>query len=190
VARRRPRLARQRRGGVSFLQPTAPQGTHKGADSARIPNASETPARTRALALSAGASARIDQPAGVNQHDHSLISMQSRATLSSVHPQDSPRVRSERTPLSPRGTRAAGPWGRPWPPPECAPRGPLRATAGPRRPPPRRAARIPEFQFSSSPGRRPHRVVNSCTDPISDSPMVGRFSPASATDSPPVMPKT
>jgi hypothetical protein len=37
----------------------------------------------------------------------------------------------------------------------------LRATAGLRRPTSRRAARIPEFQISGSPDRRPHRVVNS-----------------------------
>ena len=93
-----------------------------------------------------------------------------------VHPQDTPLVRSERTSLSPRGTRAAGPWGRPWPPPECAPRG----HSGQRRArvdPPRAAPRgFPGFQVSSSPGRRPHRVASSrATDPISDSPMVGRF---------------
>ena len=29
----------------------------------------------------------------------------------------------EVAPLAAPGTRAAGPWGRPWPPPECAPRG-------------------------------------------------------------------
>ena len=129
------------------------RGRTKAPTPRRIPNASETPARTRALALSAGAPARIDQPAGVNQHDHSLISMQSRGPCHQCIPKISPPVRSERTSLSPRGTRAAGPWGRPWPPPECAPRGhsgQRRARVDP--PPPRRAdSRVPGFQFARSP---------------------------------------
>ena len=62
---------------------------------------------------------------------------------------------SEVASLAAPGTRAAGPWGRPRPPPECAPRG----HSGPRRArvdPPRAAPRGPPgFQVSSSPGRRP-----------------------------------
>ena len=72
-----------------------------------------------------------------------------------MHPQTPTLLRSERTPLSPRGTRAAGPWGRPRPPPECAPRG----HSGQRRarvdPPHAAPRRFPEFQVSSSPGCRP-----------------------------------
>src|SRR5688572_22084724 len=52
----------------------------------------------------------------------------------------------ECTPLSPRGTRAAGPWGRPWPPARVRPTRPLRSAGGPAstRPPPRRAdPRVP-----------------------------------------------
>ena len=63
------------------------------------------------------------------------------------------RAPTERTSLSPRGTRAAGPWGRPWPPPECAPRGhsgQRRARVAP--PAPRRAdPRVPGFQFARLP---------------------------------------
>ena len=70
----------------------------------------------------------------------------------------------------------------------------LRATANPRRATSRRAARIPEFQFSSSSGfrpagRRPRRGTRA-TGPISGSPMVGRFWAPPRTDSPRVMPET
>ena len=79
-----------------------------------------------------------------------------RSTLSRAPAWASSEVAS----LRPRGTRAAGPWGRPWPPPGCAPRG----HSGQRRvcvDPPRSAPRgFPGFQCSSSPDRRPHRVVN------------------------------
>ena len=64
------------------------------------------------------------------------------------------RAPSEVASLAAPGTRAAGPWGRPWPPPECAPRAHSGGPAGPRRLPPRRAARIPSvpgFQFARLP---------------------------------------
>ena len=72
---------------------------------------------------------------------------------------------SEVASLRPRGTRAAGPWGRPWPPPECAPRG----HSGQRRacvdPPARRAdPRVPGFQFARSPPA-PSLPSSGCAQP-------------------------
>ena len=68
------------------------------------------------------------------------------------------RAPSEVASLAAPGTRAAGPWGRPWPPPECAPRvhsGQRRAAST--RPTPRRAdPGVPVFQFARSP---PHRAA-------------------------------
>jgi hypothetical protein len=55
--------------------------------------------------------------------------------------------RCELAPESRQGTRDAAPWGSPWPPPGCAPRGHSGQTAGPRRPAPRRAARTPGSRF-------------------------------------------
>ena len=68
---------------------------------------------------------------------------------------------SEVASLRPRGTRAAGPWGRPWPPPVCAPGG----YSGQRRArvdPPRAA---PRGSQSSTFPVRPHRAVNSSDRP-------------------------
>jgi hypothetical protein len=76
--------------------------------------------------------------------------------------------------------------GAPWPPPECAPRGhsgQRRACVDPRRAAPRGS---PEFQLPRSPPAPPRTRANG---PISDSPMVGPFPPAAATDSPRVMPE-
>ena len=61
---------------------------------------------------------------------------------------------SEVASLRPRGTRAAGPWGRPWPPPECTPRGHSGAPPGPCRPAPAPRG-LPGFRVSSSPGSPP-----------------------------------
>jgi len=96
--------------------------------------------------------------------------------------------------LSPRATRAAAPWGSPCPPPECAPREHSGQTAGAQRHlTPHRAdsqsSRFPVGRLPP-PGRQRDRVVNpGATDPISDSPMVGRFSAPAATDSPRVIPE-
>jgi len=83
---------------------------------------------------------------------------------------------SEVASLRPRGPRAGGPWGPPCPPRERAPRvdsggdgAGAGATPGSLTPPARRARR--------------------CIDPISGSPMVGRFPAPPRTDGPPVMPK-
>jgi len=84
------------------------------------------------------------------------------------------RTPTELTPLPPPGTRAAGLWGSPWPPRDRAPRGHSGGDAAA----PARAVRV----------RRDTRA--SSTDPISRSPMVGRFSPRAGADSPWVMPET
>ncbi len=83
----------------------------------------------------------------------------------------------EVTSLRPRGTRAGGPWGPPCPPRGRAPRvhsGGDGAAAG------------------ATPGSpaAPARRARRCIDPISDSPMVGRFPAPARADGPPVMPGT
>ena len=76
----------------------------------------------------------------------------------------STHARSHRThsPLAAEDARRR-PMGSPWPPPECAPRGHSGATA----------ARTPA-RATTHP-RRPHRVADRATGPISRSPMVGQF---------------
>jgi len=78
----------------------------------------------------------------------------------------------------------------PMPAPRARPARALRATSGPRRRAPRRAAQVPRisvFQFARSPPA-PRRGP-AATGPISDSPVVGVFPAPARTDSPPVMPE-
>jgi hypothetical protein len=75
--------------------------------------------------------------------------------------------------LPPRGTRAAAPWGSPWPQPECAPRGHSGADGGPAstRPTPRRAdSRRSRFSGRQVAARTAPRARR-CIDPISEDEM-------------------
>jgi hypothetical protein len=64
------------------------------------------------------------------------------------------------------------------------PLAPHTPTPGTTRPPPARAARCVASHASGATWRVPSHSI----DPISRSPMVGRFSPRASSDSPPVMP--
>ena len=55
--------------------------------------------------------------------------------------------------------------------------------------PPWQPRRLARFQVSSSPACRRTASRTRAADPICESPMVGRYSPLAAADSPPVMPE-
>jgi hypothetical protein len=126
------------------------------------------------------------QLASLPPRQPATASWPARPNSSSVHPRDNPPCAPNALASRRGGHAPPGHGGPPCAPRDCAPRGP----SGQRRSRVDLARAAPRgFPGCQSPGCRPRRLSRLASRPISGSPMVGRFPPAAAADSPPLMPE-